>query len=500
MKFNRSAGVLLHPTSLSGPYGIGEIGPSAHRWLEFLAGSGCGLWQILPLGPTGYGDSPYQCFSAFAGNPYLISLEALQADQLLQYDDLLDIPEFPTGKVDFGTVIPWKLSVLDRAYKRFEQGASGDLRAELADFQEQQAAWLDDFALFMALKEEHGGASWVEWEAPVRDRQAGALEAARARLDEAIRRQIFRQFMFFRQWHSIRQHAAQLHIQIIGDIPIFVAQDSADVWANPGLFHLEKNGRPRVVAGVPPDYFSATGQLWGNPLYNWPAHRQTSYAWWLERFRSVLNLVDIVRLDHFRGFAGYWEVPGTAPTAEIGRWVKGPGSNFFQAVRKALGELPIIAEDLGVITPDVIKLRDDFELPGMMILQFGFTVGPFDSSIFLPHNYIRNCVVYTGTHDNDTACGWYERVDEGERNVYRRYLDRDGSQVAWDFIRACWSSVAVFSLAPMQDFLSMGNEARMNYPGNPSGNWTWRMPPDALTDSLRDRIRELNDLFSRRSG
>lgn len=495
MKFERASGILLHPTSLPGPYGIGDIGPAAHSWLEFLANAGCRLWQILPLGPTGYGDSPYQCFSAFAGNPYLISPEALLDDGLLSSDDLAAIPDFPDERVDFGALIPWKLALLDRAFQRFEDQPPDEMTADLAAFRQAQATWLDDFALFMALKEEHHGAPWFTWTAPLRDRQPQAMEEARHQLKLALQRQIFRQFLFFRQWSALHTYAARLGIQIIGDIPIFVAHDSADVWANPRLYFLKPNGMPNVVAGVPPDYFSPTGQLWGNPLYRWRLHKETGFAWWLERFRSVLSQVDIVRLDHFRGFAGYWEVPGKAKTAERGRWVRGPGKEFLHAVRIALGDLPIIAEDLGVITPDVVKLRDGFGLPGMRILQFAFEGTPLDP--FLPHNYSKNCVVYTGTHDNDTARGWYERVNDGARGFYHRYLDRDGSQVAWDMIRACWASVAVFALAPMQDFLDLGNAARMNYPGNPSGNWTWRMPEDAMSAELSERIKDLNYLYLR---
>lgn len=495
MKYKRAAGILLHPTSLPGPYGIGDIGPTAQRWLDFLAKSGCSLWQILPLGPTGYGDSPYQCFSAFAGNPYLISPDSLIADGLLHPEDLSDMPDFPSERVDFGAVISWKLALLDRAFQHFENHASDELRSGLAEFQRTQCGWLDNFALFMALKEEHGGASWITWQSPLRDRQSQAIQEAQLRLGDAIQRQVFRQYIFSRQWNAIRSRAASLGIRIIGDIPIFVAHDSADVWANPGLFYLKEDGNPRVVAGVPPDYFSPTGQLWGNPLYRWSLHRKDGYAWWLERFRKVLSQVDIVRLDHFRGFAGYWEVSGKAKTAVKGRWVRGPGGKFLQTIRDGLGELPIIAEDLGVITPDVVKLRDGFGLPGMKILQFAFEGKPDDP--FLPHEYVKNCVVYTGTHDNDTVRGWFERVNENGRDFYRRYLGRDGDQVAWDMIRACWASVAVFALAPMQDFLGLGNEARMNYPGNPSGNWSWRMSEAALSDELSGRIKELNYLYAR---
>jgi 4-alpha-glucanotransferase len=497
MQFRRSSGILLHPTSLPGPYGIGEIGPRAQAWVDFLAETGCGLWQVLPLGPTGYGDSPYQCFSAFAGNPYLISLEALVKEGLLRAADFEDMPKFPAERVDFGSLIPWKQKMLDLAHHRFSHSRRAKLRQDFEAFSEEQAAWLGDFALFMALKEAHQGASWITWKSPLRDRRPEALAAARRQYDLAIQKHAFRQFIFFRQWDALHQYARKRHIQIIGDIPIFVAHDSADVWAHPELFYLDEKGRPTVVAGVPPDYFSRNGQRWGNPLYRWDRHQASGYAWWLERIRAVLRQVDIVRMDHFRGFCAYWEVPGRAKTARKGRWVPAPGMDFFRKVQANLGDLPVIAEDLGVITPDVVELRETFGLPGMKILQFGFGGGPKDP--FLPHNYPVHCVVYTGTHDNDTARGWYERVPAHEADFYRRYLARDGHDVSWDMIRAAWASVAVFALAPMQDFLSLGNEARMNYPGNPSGNWTWRFTEGALDEMLRVRIQELNYLYDRQN-
>ncbi len=499
MKFERASGILLHPTSLPGRYGIGDIGPEAMRWVDFLAEAGCKIWQILPLGPTGYGDSPYQCFSAFAGNPYLISPDQLLEEGLLSPADLGELPQFPADRVDFGAVIPWKLRLLDRAYSRFiELDQTSEMRRDYAQFRAEQASWLDDFAHFMALKEYYGGRPWSQWEPELRDRQPQAMQRSRQELSEGISRQAFRQFLFFRQWDRLRRHAREKGVLIIGDIPIFVAHDSADVWAHPELFYLDEKGQPKFVAGVPPDYFSPTGQLWGNPLYRWKAHKEQGYRWWLERFRAVLSTVDIVRLDHFRGFAGYWKVPGKAKTAEKGRWVPGPGKHFLKALQQELGELPIIAEDLGVITPDVVELRDSFNLPGMKILQFAFAGGPSDP--FLPHNYPRHCVVYTGTHDNDTVRGWYERVPEEEKSFYRRYLSRDGSDVSWDLIRAVWASVAVYAIAPLQDFLSLGNEARMNYPGRPSGNWSWRMPAGCLTPELQGRIHEINYLYSRLSG
>ena len=495
MKLKRSSGIILHPTSLPGPYGIGDLGPDAYRWIDFLTDAGCALWQVLPLGPTGYGDSPYQCFSAFAGNPLLISPQMLLSEDLLHPNDLVDVPKFPVDYVDYGAVIDWKLGVLDRAYIRFQQSVPIDVQTGFADFRTAEQDWLDDFTLFMALKEAHGGAPWMSWEQELRDRNPQALVAASQKLEVAIQRQAFRQFLFTRQWRELRSYARDKGLQIIGDVPIFVAHDSSDVWANPDLFFLDKTGHPTVVAGVPPDYFSPTGQLWGNPLYRWDVHKDGNYKWWIDRIRAVLEMVDIIRLDHFRGFSGYWEISGDAKTAEKGRWVPAPGMDFFETLIDSLEELPFIAEDLGVITPDVVELRAHYGLPGMRILQFGFEGGPQDS--FLPHNYPVNCVVYTGTHDNDTARGWYERVAQNSKKFCRGYLDSDGSNMAWDMIRACWASVAFLSLAPMQDFLDLGNEARMNYPGNPSGNWKWRMQDGAFDLQLRKKIKEINFLYSR---
>lgn len=495
MTFERSSGVLLHPTSLPGPFGIGDLGPAAYNWIDFLAETGTSLWQVLPLGPTGYGDSPYQCFSAFAGNPYLVSPQKLLMDDLIHSDDLVDQPTFPAGEVDYGAVIPWKLGLLDRAFSRFQHRDDPDLQAAFEAFQAEQAHWLSDFALFMAVKETQGGVAWVEWPAPLRDRQPDALRHFRDQHQTALQRQAFRQFLFFQQWGQVREYAHAKGIQIIGDIPIFVAHDSADVWANRDLFFLDEVGQPTVVAGVPPDYFSESGQLWGNPLYRWDVHKQDDYGWWMARLRSVFSLVDIVRLDHFRGFAGYWEIPAEEDTAINGQWRDGPGADFFRTVKHVFGELPIIAEDLGEITPDVIELRDQFDLPGMKVLIFAFGNGPENE--FLPHTYRENYVVYTGTHDNDTVRGWFERVEEHERDFARRYLGRSGEDISWDLIRAAWSSVAVFALAPMQDLLGLDNEARMNYPSTPSGNWTWRMKQEDLSAWLRSRLSDYNYLYQR---
>ena len=496
--FSRAGGILLHPSSLPGPYGVGDLGPPAYRFVDWLVSTGCTLWQVLPLGPTGYGDSPYQCFSAFAGNPYLIGFDALIEDGLLSQTDFEEMPEFNPSRVDYGQLIPWKLDLLQKAFARLSS-APKEFLEEFAKFREDNAAWLDDYALFMSLKEANGGGAWSGWSKSLRQREPAAMEKARSDLKDDRLRHSFYQFLFFRQWDKLRAYANERNIKIIGDIPIFIAYDSADAWANPDLFFLDENSLPSVVAGVPPDYFSATGQLWGNPLYRWEVHKKTGYAWWLERLRAVLNFVDVVRLDHFRGFAGYYEIPYGQPTAEKGQWMTGPGKDFFTTVSRALGpadngSLPIIAEDLGVITPDVVELRDSFHLPGMKILQFGF-VSPADP--FLPHNYVSHCVAYTGTHDNDTALGWLASAPESERKFALRYLNSDGSDFAWDLIRAVWSSVAVYAISPMQDMLSLGTEARMNFPSRLGGNWGWRMKEEDMGDALAARLHEFNELYLR---
>lgn len=509
MRFERASGILLHPTSLAGPYGIGDLGLSAYQWVDFLADSGCKLWQVLPLGPTGYGDSPYQCFSAFAGNPYLISPEFLLRDGLLHPDDLVKKPDFDPARVDFGTLIPWKLNLLEQAYLRFSSNpstATGQsteaVHHEFDAFYADNASWLDDYSLFMAIKEAHGGGSWEGWPSELRMGSKAALANARKTLKDAISYFSFCQFIFFRQWNSVRDYAHLKGIQIIGDIPIFVAMDSADIWSHPELFHLDMESKPTVVAGVPPDYFSPTGQLWGNPLYRWDVHKQTGYTWWLERIRATLNMVDIIRIDHFRGFAAYWEIPAKNLTAEQGRWVPGPGADFFETIINNLGthssslgtSAPIIAEDLGFITPDVTALREQFGFPGMKVLQFAFS-GP--DNAFLPNYYPQDCVVYTGTHDNNTARGWFESAPKKERDFALGYLKTHRRDFAWDLIRAAWASVAEIALAPMQDFLNLGTEARMNYPSRLGGNWEWRMTEDAMSKELSGRIRELNCLYQR---
>ncbi len=490
----RASGVLLHPTSLPGPFGIGDFGPAAYAWVDTLVRTRQTWWQVLPLGPTGYGDSPYQAFSAFAGNPYLVSPELLLRDGLLRHDDLAGT-SFPEHHVHYGPVIQFKVAVLNRAWESFRGGAAAHLRGPFEEFCGHRAGWLNDYSLFMALKDAHGGADWPEWEEDLVLRRPAALERARNDLGDAVGRHQFRQFLFFRQWGDLKRHANARGIRLIGDIPIFVSGDSADVWARPELFQLDERRRPRVVAGVPPDYFSATGQLWGNPLYDWEALQRTGYRWWADRILATLEQVDLIRLDHFRGFEAHWEIPAGMPTAQLGRWVKGPGADLFQTLRRTLGGLPLIAEDLGVITPEVEELRDRFELPGMRILQFAF--GGASEDRFLPHNYDRNTVVYTGTHDNDTTHGWFTTLSGQEATFLRRYAPYVEHDVAWELIRLAWGSVADTAIAPLQDVLSLGTEARMNLPGRPWGNWGWRFTPQMLTDAALGRLTNVTEVYSR---
>jgi 4-alpha-glucanotransferase len=497
MRFPRSSGILLHPTSLPGRFGIGDLGGDAVRFVDFLVSAQQHLWQVLPLGPTGYGDSPYQCFSAFAGNPLLISPDRLIADGLLTPGDVRGGRAWPANRVDFGEVIPYKRKILKRAARRFRSDASAALRDAFDAFCRDQALWLDDFALFMAIKDAHGGAVWNTWPQAIATRQPQAVREWSEQLAEMIVDQKVFQFLFYRQWSALRQYANQRGVRIIGDIPIFVAHDSADVWAHPELFFLDEGGQPTVVAGVPPDLFSETGQLWGNPLYRWDVMAGDDYAWWIERFRAIFTQVDMARIDHFIGFTRYWEVPAVETTAINGRWVPGPGEALFRAVERALGGLPIIAEDLGVVTPQVEALRDQFEFPGMKVIQFAFT-GP--DNPFLPHHFTPNIVAYTGTHDNDTSLGWFESAPPDERSFALRYLGRSGDDFAWDLIRAAMSSVADTVIVPLQDVLSLGSPARMNFPGRPAGNWGWRFTWDALGDDHRDRLREMVELYSREPG
>lgn len=490
----RSSGILLHPTSLPGPFGIGDLGPAAYAWVDALAHARQKFWQILPLGPTGFGDSPYQCFSAFAGNPYLISPQYLREDGLLDERDYASA-NFPADRVDYGRVIPFKLNLLNLAWGRFKEGRAPTLQAPFAAFAREQSAWLDDYALYLALKDAHQGAGWHDWPPPARLREPRYLEQARKQHADLISQHQFRQFLFFRQWQGLKDCAHRRGVRIIGDVPIFVSSDSSDVWANPQLFLLDRDRRPRVVAGVPPDYFSATGQLWGNPLYDWDALQRSGFVWWVARFKSTLRLVDVIRLDHFRGFESYWEVPAGQTTAVKGRWVKAPGQALLERLRHELGTLPVIAEDLGTITPEVEQLRRAFDLPGMVVLQFAFA--DTAQNRYLPHNHERQTVAYTGTHDNDTTWGWYQAAPDREKDHVRRYLARDGNDIAWDLIRAAWSSVADVAITPLQDVLGLGPEARMNFPGRPQGNWCWRVQQHQLTPWVLDRLAGLTTLYGR---
>ncbi|MGH2536391.1 MAG: 4-alpha-glucanotransferase [Candidatus Promineifilaceae bacterium] len=498
MRFPRRAGVLLHPTSFPGRYGVGDLGPGAYAFLDFLAGAGQSLWQVLPLGPTGYADSPYQAFSSFAGNPLLINPDRLTAEGYLPAAAVKETLTFAAGRVDFGWVIGYKEALLRRAWDQFRAKGRPAQRRALEEFNAAEAAWLDDFALFMALKgrfKETAGGVWNSWPAAIGRRHKRALNKWRAELAAEVGYYQFQQFLFFEQWRPLRAYAHAKGIQIIGDVPIFVAFDSADVWANRELFYLDRGGSPKVVAGVPPDYFSQTGQRWGNPLYRWQAMARDDYAWWAARLAAAFRLVDIIRIDHFRGFEAYWEIPADQPTAVVGRWLKGPGAAFFEAMQRRLGELPIIAEDLGVITPEVTALRERFNLPGMKILQFAF--GGERNSDFLPHNFGRNCVVYTGTHDNETAVGWYLNADRSEQDHVRRYLARDGSDIAWDLVRLALASTADTAIVPLQDLMSLGNEARMNFPGKSGGWWSWRYTRQMLTPFIALRLAEMTELYGR---
>ncbi|MEX2500835.1 MAG: 4-alpha-glucanotransferase [Trueperaceae bacterium] len=500
MSATRASGLLLHPTSLPGPHGSGDLGPDAHRWIDWLHDAGQRVWQVMPLGPTGYGDSPYQCFSAFAGNPWLISLVRLQEQGLLEADDLAGANELGSDRIDYGATIAFRARALDRAADRFEASADADQRADLDAFVRAHEAWLPDFALFMALKEEHDGAPWNDWPAPLRDRDPDAVRDAGERLVRGVRRHQLRQYWFETQWQAVRAHATERGIELLGDLPIFVAYDSADVWSHRELFHLNERGEPTVVAGVPPDYFSATGQRWGNPLYRWDRMHEQDHAWWCRRLRATLRQVDRVRIDHFRGFEAYWEIPADEPTAERGRWVPGPGQALFDALRRDLlagndGELPIVAEDLGVITPEVEALRDRNDLPGMRVLQFAFAGDANDP--YLPHRYVANAVVYTGTHDNDTTVGWYRTAPEAERDHVRRYLGRSDADVPWALVRAAQASVADLAVVPLQDALGLDSEARMNVPGRPDGNWSWRFAWRDLPADLAGRLREVASLYGR---
>lgn len=502
----RRSGLLLHPTSLPGGFGIGDAGPAARAFVRFLADAGQRLWQVLPLGPTGYGDSPYQALGAFAGNPLLVSPESLRADGLITGEEIAAARVAEGGPVDFGSLLPQRRALLRCVADRFAGRASGTLRRELDDYRQANAAWLPDFATFLALKEAHRGAAWPAWDRALADREPAALAAAARRLRGEIEAHVVSQFLFDRQWHLLRAWCRELGVRILGDLPIYVAHDSAEVWARRDLFQLDDRGEPVAVAGVPPDYFSATGQLWGNPLYRWEDRPDACAAFFVERARATLDRVDEIRLDHFRGIEGYWSIPAGASVASEGAWRPGPGAPLLERLRDALGALPFVAENLGVITQPVEAIRHRFGLPGMAILQFAFGTDP-QAPTFRPHRYDRDLVAYTGTHDNDTVAGWW--ASEGgdstrspedvkrEKSLARAYLGTDGSDMPWTMMRALQASVARTVVTPVQDVLGLGTEARMNRPGTTAGNWRWRLRGGELHPGLAARLHELAALFDR---
>lgn len=493
----RCNGILLHPTSFPSRFGIGDFGFEARRFVEFLADSGQQLWQILPLGPTGYGNSPYMCYSAMAGNPLLISPELLRDDGLLHDDDFTYIPWFHPDRVEYDRVIATKMPLLRKAFENFKAIDNEAKQAKFAQFCQSKAYWLEDYALFMALKRDQNSASWHKWAPKLAIRDSDALHHASQRLADEIYFEKFLQYEFFRQWSAIREFANDRGIQIIGDIPIYVAHDSADVWANPENFCLnQETGEAALMAGVPPDYFSATGQLWGNPVYNWEFLQKTQFQWWIQRFQAMLDYVDLIRIDHFRGFEAFWAVEQGEETAMNGEWVKAPGQEFFEVLRDRLGKLPILAEDLGVITPEVEALRDAFDFPGMKVLHFAFGSDP--GNPFLPFNLPRNCLIYTGTHDNDTTVGWFEQLGDYDRDNLLDYMgcvSEDG--IHWDLMRLAMSSIANLAIIPYQDILGLGTDARMNFPGKAEGNWEWRYRSEAVNADISYRLNRLTKLFGR---
>ena len=493
----RASGLLLHVTSLPSPYGIGDLGPAAFGWIDRLHEAGQSWWQALPLGPTGYGDSPYQPLSSFAGNGLLISPDCLIEDGLLWESDY-EGQSFLDTAIDYDTVVPFKHRLLDRLWTYFNASPRPDLRNAFDEFRKSQAHWLEDYALFRALKVRYNSAYYLEWPPELVQRTPAALAQARRDLAPWIDRICFAQFLLFRQWARLKSYAHAKGVRLIGDLPFFASPDSSDVWVNPEMFLLDEQRRPRFVAGVPPDYFSVQGQLWGNPVYDWDALRRTGYHWCIERIRALLARVDVIRLDHFRGFSAAWYIPAGAPTAQSGQWVLGPGAEFFRVVKRKLGVLPFIAEDLGVITPDVCVLRDRFHIPGTRVLQFAFDGSP--DNPHLPHNYIPNTVVYTGTHDNPTSRAWYEELPDYQRQIFWNSLERplgDSAEAAPALMHLAWSSPAALAIAPLQDLLNLGEEARMNVPGRAEGNWRWRSTEDMLSASAFQGLRDLTETSGR---
>ncbi len=491
----RASGILLHPTSFPSTFGIGDLGPAAHAWIQWLAKTGCSLWQFLPLGPTGFADSPYQSFSAFAGNHLLISPQALIEQGLLAVDEVEEGLDFPADQVAYEDVIPWKEEILERMATHFLDRASSNILDAFVAFSEEEQSWLEDYALFMALKHAHKGKPWTQWSKELRDREVAALKDAQNALQAEVQAQKVWQYLFSFQWSDLKHVARKLGVSILGDMPIFVAHDSADVWANRSFFKLDSFGQPTVVAGVPPDYFSSTGQRWGNPLYAWDAMADDDYGWWVARVLKTLTQVDVIRLDHFRGFEASWEIPSSEETAVKGQWVQGPGRALLDRLSSALHGLPLIAEDLGVITKEVINLRTDYKLPGMKVMQFGLEAGPDHE--FLPRNYEEGFIAYTGTHDNDTSVGWYQAAKSEIQHFARSYLSSDGDHIAWDMLEALWDSAASWVIVPMQDPLELGSGARMNFPSRTHGNWQWRLRAEQLSDELAGRLRNLNHRHDR---
>jgi 4-alpha-glucanotransferase len=498
MDYQRSAGILCHPSSFPGKYGIGDLGPEAYHFIDFLAACGQTLWQVFPLGPTGYGDSPYQCFSAFAGNPLLISPELLYQDGLLTQEQSENTQKFDQNTISFGEIIDFKTHLLKLAFSTFKKHKKHPYTDALAAFEKDNKDWLEDYSLFMATKAHFGGVQWTQWDKAIALRKRGAVKEWKEKLADEILYQKFIQYVFVHQWKAVKQYANQKNIKVIGDLPIFIAYDSADLWANKELFTVDENGGLIYVAGVPPDYFSPTGQLWGNPLYRWEEMEKDDFLWWRKRFAHLLEFVDIIRIDHFRGFEAYWRIPGDAPTAETGKWIKAPGKKLFTAVAKYLGDIPILAEDLGVITKEVEELRDHFRFPGMKILQFAF--GTDMEKKFLPHNFVKNCVVYTGSHDNDTTRGYFEKAKTETNDIYsftRQYLNYFGENICGELIRAAYASPANIVIIPLQDVLNLGSEARMNFPGRLGGNWTWRYVWNQVNSETPALYRHYCDLYER---
>jgi 4-alpha-glucanotransferase len=495
MKFPRCSGILLHPTSLPGPLGSGDLGESSYRFIDWLSSAGQSLWQMLPVGPAGMANSPYMSLSAFAGSPMLIDLSELVTLGWLKADDLHSLPSFSDHRVDYALVSPARMALLAKAAQQFFQSRGTEHHRQFDEYCEAKKVWLEDYALFQALNQHFNGSGWITWDHDLVHREPSVLKMYAEKLREYIDLHKFTQWCYDRQWNAMKKYANDRNVKLVGDIPIFVAHHSSDVWSNQEAFLIDENGMPLFVAGVPPDYFSEDGQRWGNPLYRWDVMSRQKYRWWVDRFRHTFTLFDIIRIDHFRGFEAYWEIPAKEKTARTGRWVKAPGDDLFTTIKNELGTLPIIAEDLGVVTPEVTALRERFNFPGMKILQFAFSSDPED--IFLPHNYVKNCVVFTGTHDNDTTIGWYEKVTEREREFVRRYSRASGREINWDLITLALQSTANIAVIPLQDIIGLGSEGRMNFPGTVDGNWEWRFTREQLDSRSTERLAELTALYGR---